>query len=63
MEMKISGLRMDTKSYKDFLKILDTVKNDTWQLFDDMNNFNKYSKNIREDFIKSLGKVERKLLK
>ena len=63
MEMKVADLKMDTQSYKDLIRILDTVKNDTWQLFDDMNKFNKYSKEVRNGLIKSLSKVEGKLSK
>lgn len=63
MDMKISAIEMDTRSYKDLIRILDTVKNDTWQLFEDMNKFNKYSKEIRTGFIKSINRVEKRLRK
>lgn len=52
---------IDTEGYKRLLKILDTVKNDSWQLFEDMNKYNKQAKNIRQDFIKSLNKVDKRL--
>lgn len=56
-------LNIDTEGYKRLMHILDTVKNDTQQLFEDMNKYNKYSKKIREDFIKSLNKIDRELEK
>lgn len=59
--MKAAALDMDTRAYRDLIRILDTVKNDTWQLFEDMNKYNKYSKTIREGLIKSLNKINRKL--
>ena len=59
--MKASSLQIDTKGYRDLIRILDTVKNDTWQLFEDMNRYNKYTKKIRTDFIKSVAKVDNKL--
>ena len=63
MDIGVSDMEIDTKSYRDLLRILDTVKNDTWQLFEDMNKFNKYSKGERKDLIKSLSNVEKKLSK
>lgn len=59
--MKASALEIDTRGYRDLIRILDTVKNDTWQLFEDMNRYNKYAKRIRNDFIKSVAKVDNKL--
>ena len=63
MDIGVSDMEIDTKSYRDLLRILDTVKNDTWQLFEDMNKFNNYSKGVRKDLIKSLSNVEKKLSK
>ena len=61
MGMKASNLKIDTKSYRDLIKILDTVRNDTWQLFEDMNKFNKYAKGVRTDFIRSIQKIDKKV--
>ncbi|MEK6947168.1 MAG: prephenate dehydrogenase/arogenate dehydrogenase family protein, partial [Nanoarchaeota archaeon] len=63
MDMEVSDMEIDTRSYRDLLRILDTVKNDTWQLFEDMNKFNRYSKGVRKDLIRSLSNVEEKLSK
>lgn len=56
-------LKISTEGYKRLMKILEVVKNDTWQLFEDINHYNKYSKKIREDFINSLNNVNRRLEK
>lgn len=63
IDMKAAALDMDTRAYRDMIRILDTVKNDTWQLFEDMNKYNPYSKTIRERLIKSLNKINKKLQK
>jgi len=52
-----TDLDIDTEGHRRLISILDTVKNDTGQLFEDMNSYNKYSKKVREDFIKSLNKI------
>ena len=59
--MKAAALDIDTRAYRDLIRILDTVKNDTWQLFEDMNKHNPHSKAIREGLIKSLNKINKKL--
>ena len=51
-------LEIDTEGYKRLMKILDTVQNDTTQLFHDMNKYNKFSKKIRHEFIQSLNKID-----
>ncbi len=57
------NLDMDTEGYKRLMNILDMVKNDTEQLFEDINRYNKYSKEIRKNFMKSLGKIDKRLEK
>lgn len=42
---------IDTKGYRRLLRILDTVKNDTNQLFHDMNRYNRFSKEMRDQFL------------
>lgn len=63
IDIGVANLEIDTEGYKRLVYVLDTVKNDTNQLFEDMNKYNKYSKKIREDFIKSLNKIEERLKK
>lgn len=63
MEFGAKELSMDTEGYKRLLKILETVRNDTSQLFRDMNDYNKYSKEMRAGVIKALMKVNRRIAK
>lgn len=55
--MNIKERRIDTLCYKRLLKILDTVDNDTMQLFCDMHKYNRFTKKIREKFIRSLIRI------
>lgn len=52
---------IDTLGYRRLLKILGTVENDSWQLFEDMNKFNPYAKEMRENFQKSMATVLNKV--
>jgi len=61
IDMKATSLSIDTKGYKRLMKILETVENDSYQLFLDMNKHNKYSKEIRDSFFSSLRKIEKTL--
>ncbi|HLG23481.1 MAG TPA: prephenate dehydrogenase/arogenate dehydrogenase family protein [Candidatus Nanoarchaeia archaeon] len=56
---KDSGI--GTNGYTMLMEVIDTVKNDTWQLFDDMNKYNRYSKNARDKFIRSANKINNRL--
>jgi len=58
-----NNLEIDSEGYKRLIRILETVRNDSEQLFKDMNNYNKYSKKVRDDFIKSLNKINLRLEK
>jgi len=57
------NLDIDTEGYKRLMNILEMVKNDTKQLFEDMNHYNKYSKEIRKCFMSSLSKIDKRLEK
>tara|TARA_Y100000310_G_scaffold218893_1_gene220235 strand:- start:1813 stop:2541 length:729 start_codon:yes stop_codon:yes gene_type:complete len=63
IDLKKSNLDIDTEGYKNLLRILNTAKNDTLQLFEDMNHYNKYAKNVREDFIRSINDINKELEK
>ena len=52
---------LDTEEYRRLLHILDVVKNDSWQLFNDMNEYNRFSKEMRARMISSLEKVDKEL--
>jgi|TARA_B100001964_G_scaffold244798_1_gene327982 prephenate dehydrogenase len=63
IDFDAKNVDIDTEGYKRLMKILDTVENDTQQLFEDMNKYNKYSKKIRQDFIESVNRVNMRLEK
>ena len=61
IESKASSLEVATEGYNKLIEVLNNVKHDSWQLFEDMNRFNKYAKETRQNFIKSIEKINRKL--
>jgi prephenate dehydrogenase len=60
-QIKARPLSIDTKGHRRLLRILETVVNDSWQLFEDMNTHNPYSRSKREEFIKALEQINIKL--
>jgi prephenate dehydrogenase len=56
-EFGANPLKIDTEGYKRLLHILGVVTNDTWQLFEDMNRYNPYAREIRQAFIKAVQRV------
>lgn len=61
MDFGAESLDIDTKGYRRLMKILETVENDSWQLFEDMNKYNPYADETRADFIKSLDNINKKV--
>ena len=57
MDMNSTSMEIDTKGYRRLLKILETVENDSVQLFNDMNKYNPYAKDMRGSLESSLSKV------
>lgn len=57
MDMDSAPMDIDTKGYRRLLKILETVENDSVQLFNDMNKYNPYAKEMREALSSSLNTV------
>lgn len=60
IDMKLEKTQIDTEGYKRLTHILGVVENDTWQLFEDMNKYNKYSQKIIEQFEKSQKRIRKK---
>jgi prephenate dehydrogenase len=52
---------VDTEGYKRLLRILETVQNDSWQLFADMNRFNAFAAPMRRRFLAALKKTDRRV--
>lgn len=51
-------LEIDTRGYQRLLSILKTVRNDSWQLFEDMNRYNRFASETRSRFLAALNAVE-----
>lgn len=60
-EFGAAPLDIDTEGYKRLLHILGVVKNDTWQLFEDMNHYNPYAEQKRHDFLQAVQRVHERL--
>jgi prephenate dehydrogenase len=56
-----SPLDIDTEGYQRLLRILEVVERDTWQLFQDMHQYNPYAKGKRAEFIQVLADINSKL--
>ena len=61
LKINAHPLKIETQGYQKLLKILETVKNDSWQLFEDMNIYNKYAKKEIQAFSNSLQDIISKL--
>ncbi|OUR96404.1 hypothetical protein A9Q84_08615 [Halobacteriovorax marinus] len=57
MDMNSTSMEIDTKGYRRLLKILETVENDSVQLFEDMNKYNPYAKEMRTSLSSSLNNI------
>jgi prephenate dehydrogenase len=54
--------KISTPNYESLLRLSSMVSNDTFQLFTDMQSYNKYTKQVRKKFVESLQKINSKLL-
>jgi prephenate dehydrogenase len=61
LDFKAAPLDIDTLGYRRLMKILGVVENDTWQLFQDMNNYNPYAEEVRKGFISSMENVQNRI--
>lgn len=60
-EMGARPLDIDTEGYQRLLRILEVVENDSWQLFADMNRYNRFAREARRRFQQAMQDVERRL--
>ncbi|MBI3289421.1 MAG: prephenate dehydrogenase/arogenate dehydrogenase family protein [Elusimicrobia bacterium] len=49
---------VDTEGYTRLLRILQTVQNDSWRLFQDMNSYNAYAAPMRRRFLKTMRAID-----
>lgn len=61
LELGLGRQDMATPGYEILISILDGVQNDTWELFHDLQTFNRFAKEMREKLIESLITVNQKL--
>jgi len=61
LDMKIKEQPINTLGFKRLLAVNETVKNDSWQLFFDMQRFNPYASKTRSEFINSLKSLNEKI--
>jgi prephenate dehydrogenase len=59
----IKARKISTVGFERLLAVCETVNNDTWQLFVDMQKYNPYAGKIRRKFIQSLKKIEKEINK
>ena len=60
-EFGANDLSMDTEGYKRLLHILEVVEHDTWQLFEDMHQYNPYASEKRSEFKEAMQRIENRL--
>ena len=60
-EFGATPLDIDTEGYKRLLHVLGVVKNDSWQLFEDMHRYNPYAQDKRRAFQKAMASIEEHL--
>jgi len=60
-EFGAAHLDIDSEGYKRLLHILDVVEHDTWQLFNDMHQYNPYAKEKRAAFMQAMQKINDQL--
>ncbi len=60
-EVGFKDQQITTLGFERLLRVMETVTNDSWQLFLDMQNFNPYARETRQRFIESLDKVDKKV--
>lgn len=62
-EFETRPTKTDTEGYKQLLQILGVETNDTWQLFEDMNYYNHFAREIRQTFLDAMDSVNQRLEK
>jgi len=58
-KMKIPQLKIKTLGFEKLMAMQKTVKNDTWQLFKDIQTYNRFAKIWRRKFLKQAFKIDK----
>ena len=61
IDFRARSTGIDTEGYTRLLKILQTVQNDSWQLFEDMNRFNSFAAPMRRKLRASMARIDRRV--
>lgn len=59
--MGLAPLEIDTEGFKRLLHVMGVVTHDTWQLFMDMQTYNRFAAIARREFMAALNQVEDKI--
>lgn len=62
-KMKIKKQKISTLGFERLLAVNETVNNDTWQLFKDMQEYNPYGAGVRKKFQESCQEIEKMIKK
>ena len=62
-QLDVQSFKTNTKSYEQLLELRDLLKNDTWELFETIQNANPEAKKMRKRFTAALSRIEKKLEK
>jgi prephenate dehydrogenase len=60
-ELELEPSRIASLGYRKLLEIIEQTCNDSWQLFYDLQQFNPYTREMRDKLAASLGEVKRRL--
>ena len=61
LEIGLTRQNMATPSYDSLIRILETVQNDTWELFRDLQTFNRFAGEMREELVETLIALNQRL--
>ncbi len=62
-DMQIKDFDSSTFSYKHLIELKELLKDDSWELFKTIQNYNPYAKQVRKDFLDMLKYLNKKLSK
>ncbi len=60
-DINVKKQAISSLGYERLLTVNETVTNDSWQLFQDMHQYNPYAKKLRQDYIKALKDLDKDL--
>ena len=61
MDMDLGCPTMATPGYEQLIQIVEVVQNDTWELFHDLQNYNRFDQKMRQKLITALRAIDQNL--